>query len=82
MDLSFKAPYWERPLSDSVRQRPGLGTQPSPKSRPQALILAPKPAPVKRLDAHLFWAPSPHSHSTQSSISTPSLLPKPLWPLK
>lgn len=51
---SWEAPYWERPLSDSVRQRPGLGTQPSPKSRPQALILAPEPAPVKRPDAPSF----------------------------
>lgn len=43
-------------LSDSDRQRPGLGNRPNPKSRLWALILVSKLAPEKEdLDAHLLW---------------------------
>ena len=72
MDPESEAPYWERPLSDSVRQRPGLGTQPSPKSGPQAPVLAPKAAPVRGRDAQLLWALL-HTVTAQSPTPTPPL---------
>jgi hypothetical protein len=69
---SWEAPYWERPLSDSERQRPGLGTRPNPKNRPQPLVQDPKPTPVKRLDAQLLWTLLQSIHDP-----TPPLLTKP-----
>lgn len=42
-------------LSDSDRQRPGLGTRPNPKNRLQAFILVSKLAPEKDLYTRLLW---------------------------
>lgn len=79
-------------LSDSDRQRPGLGTKPNPKSRLQALILVSKLAPEKVLDANLLWTllqtvpcpnPTPANQTTAIkgaiSRSCKLLLYGPVW---
>lgn len=60
-DLELGGSLLGKVLSDSDRQRPGLGTRPNPKSRLQALVLVSKLAPEKHLDAHLLWTlPQPY----------------------
>lgn len=52
VDLELGGSLLGKVLSDSERQRPGLGTKPNPKSRLQVLVS--KLVPEKDLDAHLL----------------------------
>jgi len=54
-DLVLGGSLLGKVLSDSDRQRPGLGTRPNPKNRLQAFILVSKLAPEKDLYTHLLW---------------------------
>lgn len=54
MDLELGGSLLGKVLSDSERQRPGLGTRPNSKSRLQVLVLVSKLAPEKEQDAPLL----------------------------
>lgn len=75
-DLELRGSLLGKVLSDSDRQRPGLGMKPNPKSRLQAFILVSKLAPEKGLDTHLLWTRQ-YPFSRQYPAPTLPLLTKP-----
>lgn len=73
MDLELRGSLLGKVLSDSERQRPGLGTRPNPKSRLQALVS--RLALEKDLDGHLLWTlPQTVPCPTLPLLTKPQLL--------